>query len=166
MAEPNDELEVLRRTVAELKDKSSTRKKRITEIEMQLAETQTLLTTANGAIYELRVGAPLKAMAEELGSDPELWLEQFSKLYKVETVDGKLAVLNASDGKPATKDGKTVAFERQSLLEFLTDEKHPKSKTFRAITVASRASGGNDNGTRRPQAPATPKPLTRRFGLS
>ncbi len=141
------ENETLRRTNAELVEKSGKRKNRVEELEVQLAKT-------NDELYQMHVGAPLRGMAESVSNAPELWVEQFSKHYKLEMQDGKLTILSVADGKPVNVD-----FTRDALVKFLTDEAHPQAKTFRAITVTSRASGAGGIGPRASQGKqeATPK---------
>ena len=161
----NDELETLRRTNAELVTKASTRKQRVTELEMANAELQKTVTERDATIYGLTVGGPLKAMAERISTVPELWLEQFAKRYKVELVNGELTLLSVADGKTVHKDGKTVPFETKALADLLTTGEDATAKAFRAITIVSRASGAAGNGGPQKQEPTAPKPAPRRFGL-
>ncbi len=64
MSEQNDELEVLRRTNAELVKKSSDRKARIAELETANATLQTDLAAAQTAFHDMTVSAPMKQLAE------------------------------------------------------------------------------------------------------
>lgn len=136
------ELETLRRTVTELREKNTTRKARIAELEASLSEAQGQLTEANATIKQVTIDGPLRAMAESISPAPELWMEQFNKTYRLELNEGKLTLLSAGDGKPTSKDGKPVPFEHEALAKFLTDGDGPQAKAFQALTVASRASGG------------------------
>lgn len=160
---PNDaaELATLRTTVGELKQKSAIRKQRIAELEATNADLQTKLTEANASLRQVTVDGPLKQMSESISTAPELWCEQFTRSYRLELVNGELALLD-TDGKPVTKEGKAIPFERDSLVALLTDEKHPQAASFRAITIASRASGGAAS-TR--TVPAIPKKPDVQFGL-
>lgn len=163
MAEHTEELETLRRTNSELVAKNSTRKQRIAELETANTELQAKLSAANSAIHEFTIGAPLKTMAESISNVPELWIEQFSKSYRLELPNGELTIVSAADGKPVEKAGKPVAFERRALTELLTDEAHPQSKIFRAITVVSHASGSQVTPERKPAPKATAPKV--KFGL-
>jgi multidrug resistance efflux pump len=155
------ELATLRTTVSELKQKSATRKAKIAELEAANAELQTNLTEANASLRQVTIDGPLKKMSEDISTAPELWTEQFTKSYRLELVNGELTLLD-TDGKPVMKEGTAIPFEREALLKFLTDEKHPHAKAFRAITIASRASGGAAP-TR--TMPATAKQPETQFGL-
>ena len=160
---PNDaaELETLRTTVSELKQKSATRKQLIAEREQTIAELQTKLTETNAALRQVTIDGPLKKMSENISNAPELWAEQFSKSYSLKLVNGELTLVDP-DGKPITKEGKAIPFERDALVALLTDEKHPHATTFRAITIVSRASGAAAP-TR--TVPAAAKQPTFHFGL-
>lgn len=159
---PNDaELATLRTTVGELKQKSATRKQRISQLEAANVELQTKLTEANASLRQITIDGPLKKMSESLSTAPALWTEQFNKSYRLELVNGELALLD-TDGKPITKEGKAIPFEREALVALLTDEKHPQAATFRAITIASRASGGAAPAR---VVPTTAKKPETQFGL-
>lgn len=160
----NDELDVLRRTNAELVTKNTNRKQRIAKLEASNAELQSQLTAANGTIHDFTIGAPVKAMADRMSQVPELWLEQFAKHYKVEMVNGVLTLLSAADGKPIQKEGKPIPFETKALAELLTTGDDATAKAFRAITITSKASGAGTGGVQR-QEPAVAKPAKVKFGL-
>jgi predicted RNase H-like nuclease (RuvC/YqgF family) len=155
------ELATLRTTVGELKQKSATRKQRIAELEAANAELQAKVTEANASLRQITIDRPIKQMSESISTAPELWTEQFSKAYRLELVNGDLT-LHSTDGQPVTKEGKAIPFEREALVALLTDEKHPQAKAFRAITIASRASGGAAP-TR--SATSAPKQPDVQFGL-
>lgn len=159
-----EELETLRRTVAELREKNTNRKARIAELEASLTETQGQLAEANATIQQVTIEGPFKAMAESISIAPELWMEQFSKQYKIELREGTLTLLSASDGKPVQKDGKPVPFERGALAKFLTDGDSPQAKTFQVLTVVSHASGGSGDLQRRPKRETSKQPGIQ-FGL-
>lgn len=156
------ELATLRTTVSELKTKSATRKHRIAELEAANAELQTQLTDASTALRQITIDRPLKQMSESISTCPELWIEQFNKSYRLEMVKGNLTLLT-TDGKPVVKGDKPVEFDRESLIAFLTDEKHPQSKAFNAISITSRASGAAASPPGKPSA--APKPPAVPFGL-
>jgi hypothetical protein len=134
------ELAALRKTVKELKQKSTTRKAKIAELEAALGERDTQLTQANAAIKEMTIDAPLRDLSESISTAPELWVEQFQKNYRLEMKGSTLQVLT-SDGKPVLHNGSAVPFERDALAKLLTDEKHPQARVFQAITIVNRASG-------------------------
>jgi hypothetical protein len=144
----------------------STRKMRITKLEATNAELQTKLTEANISLRQVTIDRPLKQMSESISTCPELWLEQFSKTYRLELVDGELT-LHSNDGKPVQHEGNAIPFERDALVAYLTDEKHPQAKAFRAITIVSRASGGansTQDGASRKAITTSQRP-TFQFGL-
>jgi hypothetical protein len=158
------ELATLRTTVTELKQKNATRKKRIAELETTLAQRDGELATANASLRAATIDGPLRDMSESISTVPDLWREQFAKTYRLEMKDNTLTVL-AIDGKPAQHEGKDVPFTREALIALTTDAKHPQAKAFGAITIISRASGGNatpDSGQRKASTPPV-KPF--QFGL-
>lgn len=144
------ELATLRQAHTEVLAKRQNDKTRIAELESTVTGLQGKLTENAATIHELTVGGPLKTMAESISPLPELFLEQFAKHFKVEMVNNALTLLSA-DGKPVSgKDSKPVAFEREALTKFLTDGDDARAKTFKAIVIASRASGA-----------ASPNPMPR-----
>jgi hypothetical protein len=156
------EVETLRRVNAELVTKAANRKTKITELESSVTELQGKLSEANDSFHEVTVGLPLKAMAESISFSPELWMEQFSKSHKLEMVKGQLT-LQTADGKPVLKGEKPVAFERSALIDLLTSDAHPQAKTFKSITIASRASGAGGQPSNRTSPPV--KEAKPQFGL-
>jgi hypothetical protein len=156
------ELDTLRRTNGELVEKSAKRKQRIAELETQLAESETKRAESEAIVRRLTVEIPLKQFAAQVSDAPELFIEQLTKSYKTEFIDGKLS-LHSMDGKPVMVDGKPVPFEHQPMLKLLCDEAHPLAQAFRTIMVGSRASGAA-SPTR---TIATPKPkrTAAQFGL-
>ena len=162
-AEQTDELETLRRTNSELVAKASTRKQRITELEQANADLQAKLASANSTIHEFTIGAPLKIMAESISTVPDAWIENFNKTYRLELVNGELTILSAAERKPVEKAGKRLPIERRALIDLLTDEDHPQSKLFNAITIASHASGAQGTTERKPTPKATAPKV--KFGL-
>jgi len=146
----NAELERLRLANVQLTEKSKTRKAKIADLEAANAALQTQLR-------QITVEAPLNALAVSMSAAPDLFIEQFNKSHRLEMIDGKLTIVNAEDGKPIN-----VAFEKDALLKHLTDDKHPQAKTFKAILIASRASGGAAPVTQRTEKPVVTQ---RKFGL-
>lgn len=161
--EHTDELETLRRTNSELVAKNSTRKQRIAELETANSDLQTKLAAANSTIHEFTIGAPLKTMAESISTIPDVWVEQFSKSYRLEVANGELTMISVADGKPVEKAGKPVPFEREALKTLLTDKDHPQSKLFNAITIITRASGAQGSPEHKPSPKATAPKV--KFGL-
>ena len=100
-------------------------------------------------------------MAEEMSAVPDLFLEQFSKHFKVESIKGVLT-LQTPDGKQAVdKSGKAIPFEREAMTKMLIDGDDTRAKTFKAITIASRASGAASSPSKTVIAPAR----RQQFGL-
>lgn len=146
MPEPNNEteLEVLRRTNKELTEKSKTRKLRIIALEKDNAELQTKLGEATASLRHIQVDAPLQDVARDMSPVPELWKEQLAKHYKIELVGGKLTLLTKDDKPVINKDGKVVSLlDRVNLVNLLCDGDDERAKTFRAITIGSKASAGH-----------------------
>jgi hypothetical protein len=157
------ELETLRRVNAELLTKSANRKARVTELESTVTELQGKLSEAHDSLRDVTINGPLKAMAESISFSPELWLEQFNKSHRLEMVKGQLT-LQTADGKPVLKGEKPVPFERQALIDLLTNESNPQAKIFKSIIIASRATGaaGTQSSIRTTKPKNDPKP---QFGL-
>jgi hypothetical protein len=155
------ELARLRQVNSELLAKHARDKAQLTELQTGTATLQAKLTETSESLYQATVGVPLRMMAESMSSVPDLFLEQFSKHFKVESVKGALT-LQTSDGKPALdKNGKAIPFEREILTKLLTEGEDARAKTFRAITIVSKASGAGGSSSKRAVAPAP----TIQFGL-
>jgi hypothetical protein len=60
------------------------------------------------------------------------------------------------------KDGKVVAFERESLFKYLSDAKHPHSSFYSRLLIATRANGASSPSRTAPVP--KPKPAGQ-FGL-
>jgi hypothetical protein len=148
------ELETLRKAHQEVLTKNASRKTKIAELEAANAALHSQLSEASDTIREVTIGVPLKAMSESLSTAPELWIEQFSKHFRIEMKKGQLTLLSA-DGKPVLKEGVAVPFEREALTELLIGKDSIHGKTFKAITIISRASGAanstaNQRSSRKP----------------
>jgi hypothetical protein len=155
------EVATLRRTVAELLQKNSTRKDENAALTAANAALQAANAELQTALHQLSVAGPLKAMAEDISINADLFLEQFGKSHKVELVKGQLTLLT-TDGKPVLKGDKPVPFERQALIELLTSGDDAQSKVFKSILIASRASGAATTAGRVSKPTSEPKP---QFGL-
>ena len=147
--QPNDELETLRRTNAELVIKSHTRKARIAELEASL-------TTAQQQVNELLLNRPIKQLAAAISTSPETLIPSLLSDYKVE-LQGEELVLQTQDGKPVMHEGKAVPFEADAVRKLLLATKdEAKLRLYNSIIIVSRASGGGilQTGTRpEPKAP-------------
>jgi hypothetical protein len=162
MSEPIDpvestsaaELAKLRQLTSELLAKHARDKAQLTELQTGTATLQAKLTETSQSLYQATVGVPLQMMAESMSGVPDLFLEQFSKHFKVESIKGVLT-LQTPDGKPALdKNGKAIPFERDVLTKLLTEGEDARAKTFKAITIVSRASGASGSASKRTVAPA------------
>lgn len=161
-ANNNDELETLRRTNSELVTKNSTRKQRIAELEASVVELQAKVTEREASIRAITIDGPVRQMCESISTAPELFQEQLTKHFKVELIEGKLALFT-TEGKLVTdKSGNAVPFEREAMSKFLIDGDDARAKTFQAITIVNRASGGDASVTK--HVPVAPKPKIK-FGL-
>jgi len=159
------ELETLKATHGEVLTKSQSRKSKIAELEAANTTLTSEVSALKDSLHQVTIDGPLKAMSESISSASELWLEQFSKSYRLEMKDGTLMILSATDGKPVIdKAGKVVPFERDSLAKFLTDGDDARAKAFRVLTITSRASGGSAANVTRKVAPSDSKPAIK-FGL-
>jgi hypothetical protein len=158
MSAPN-EVELLRIQIAEVTEKSRTRKGRIAELETQLAEATGQLTASETALRDATVGAPLRQLAAVVSPVPTLWVEHFQKHYKLELNDGALAVLDIK-GEPVMDGDKPIAFEPDSISKLLTDDDNEQSVVFKHITAVSFASGGGASADRVGTEPtiSNPKP--------
>lgn len=138
--ESNDELDVLRRTNAELVEKSAKRKNRIAELEADQVELQSKLAKSEETLRSLRIDQPLQRMAESLSNAPDLFKREFLQHFQVNLKGDELEVLSL-DGKPITDKTGVVPFERERLLKFLIEGTDSRAKTFQTICIASKASG-------------------------
>lgn len=136
-----DELNTLRQTVAELTQKNSSRKQRITELEQQLAVAQTATATAQANLHEIEVTRPLQTLAKAISPTPELFLLELERTgHKViKGDDGKLTL--TLNNKPVEQAELTVDGLKKLLL---TDA--PELKNFAHLIATSRASGGGAAG--------------------
>jgi hypothetical protein len=134
---------------SELVAKHARDKAQLTELQTGTATLQAKLTETSNSLHQATVGVPLQMMAESMSTVPDLFLEQFSKHFKVESIKGVLT-LQTIDGKPAIdNNGKVISFEREALTKLLTDGQDARAKTFKAITIVNRASGGVASTARR-----------------
>ncbi len=159
------ELTILKQAHREVLTKRQKDKARIAELESVVTGLQSKLSESAETIHQITIGVPLKTMAESMSTVPDLFLEQFSKHYKVEMVKGVLTLLT-TDGQPVTaKNGNAVPFERDALTEFLTSGDDTRAKTFQTIVIVSRASGAAGLSGKPGNATAQPKADTIQFGL-
>jgi hypothetical protein len=156
------ELETLRRVNAELMQKSSTRKSRIVELEASVGTLTAKTAEAEARIQALTIDGPINDLCESISVAPQALRTALESDYKIEMRHGVLTLLNPSDGKPVTQDGKPVLFQSESIKNLLLSSKdEEKLKLYRAIVVASKASGAGGSSSKPATAPA-PK---HRFGL-
>jgi hypothetical protein len=161
-----EELMRLRQAVAELAAKNAARKRRITELEAQLATSQVATETAQANLHALEVTQPMQTLAEAISPTPELFLSELARVgYKVMNNDGRLTLLDGDD-KPVEGVDVTTDGLRKYLLS--TDAKH---KNFVHLITFTKASGGGAVGQSRSDglqpAERTAKPLQPKpqFGL-
>ncbi len=160
------ELTTLKQAHQEVLTKRQKDKSRIVELESATTDLQCKLTESADTLRQITINGPLRSMAESMSQAPELFLEQFSKHLKLEMVKGNLTLLNANDGKPIVDNkGVAIPFQREALMKLLTEGDDARAKTFKAITIASRASGGasSSNDPQRRKIAATRPGL--QFGL-
>src|SRR5271168_580899 len=89
------ELTVLKQVHTEVLAKRVKDRARIAELESAMTGLQTSLNESNDTIREITINGPLRQMSESMSTAPELFLEQFSKHYKLEVKAGVLTLLSA-----------------------------------------------------------------------
>lgn len=174
---PEEEVLRLRKSQRSILAKSHERKARIEELESQNAGLSSKIIAAEAQVQDALVGAPLRALAESISDVPKLWLAEFLKSYKVESTDGKLAVLNL-DGTPILAGDKPVPFTPNGIWTLVTGGatnfgRDETTATFAAITRwcgakgsgASATSGGGSVHPPVSTPKAPPKSVETQFGL-
>jgi hypothetical protein len=157
---PEEELQRLRRSQKSILAKSHERKARIAELETENAALKTKADAAEAKAHEAVVGVPLRNFAEQISEVPTLWLSEFNKRFKVESKDGKLAVLH-SDGTPVLRDGEPIPFTPNAIWTLLTGGatnygKDENSRIFAAITRWQGATGSGASPSNRGGGMNTP----------
>jgi hypothetical protein len=150
------EVEKLRKTVAELTQKSATRKARVTELEANVATLAAKATESESRIKALTIDGPVMDVCESISVAPQALRTALEADYKIEmSKDGVLTLLNLSDGKPVMHEGKPVPFQADAIKNLLLASKdEAKLKLYRAIVVVSKASGAGGSEFKRTVAPA------------
>lgn len=149
------ELATLRKTNAELTQKSATRKARIVELEASVGTLTAKSTEAEARIKGLTIDGPVMDLCESISVAPQALRTALEADYKIEMRDGVLTLLNPADGKPVTHDGKAVPFQADAIKNLLLGSKdEAKLKLYRAILIANRASGAGGSSSKRTVAPA------------
>jgi len=148
------ELATLRRTVAELMQKSATRKARIAELESNAAALTAKATEAETRIKTLTLDGPVNDLCESISVAPQALRTALESEYRVEMKDGVLSLLNASDGKPVMADGKPVPVQADAIRNLLFATKdEAKKKLYNAIIITSKANGAGGAETKHHVAP-------------
>lgn len=159
------ELATLRKTNAELTQKSATRKARIAELEANVNTLTAKATEAEARIKALTIDGPVNDLCEQISVAPQALRTALESEYRVEMKDGVLSLLNASDGKPVTVDGKPVPVQADAIKNLLLSSKdEAKLKLYRAIVIANKASGAGGS-TATPRAASTAPAARAQFGL-
>jgi hypothetical protein len=157
------EVVTLRKTNAELVQKSATRKARIAELEASAATLQAKATEGEARIRQLTIDGPVNDLCESISVAPQALRSALEAEYKIEMHNGVLTLLNPSDSKPVMQDGKPVPFTPEGIKNMLLASKdEAKLKLYNAIIIANRASGagGALSSQRATNTPAKPQ-----FGL-
>lgn len=157
------ELVTLRKTNAELTQKSATRKARIAELEASVGTLTTAKTEAEARIKALVVDGPVNNLCESISIAPQALRSALESEYRIEMRDGVLTLLSPADGKPVMQDGKPVPFQADAIKNLLLGSKdEAKKKLYNAIIIANKASGagGATSSQRTTTTPARPQ-----FGL-
>lgn len=162
-AEPS-EIDILRRTNAELLQKSATRKARIEELQANATTFQTRATEAEARVRQLLVDAPVNELCSSISVAPEALRTALEADFAIEMRDGVLTLLNRSDDKPVTFEGKPVPMQADAIKNFLLASKdEAKLKLYRAILIVSKGSGGAGIGAT--ERSSKPKQAIAQFGL-
>lgn len=136
------ELATLRKTVAELTQKSATRKSRVQELEANVATLTAKASEAETRIKALTIDQPINEICEQISVAPQALRTSLESEFRVEMKDGVLSLFNVSDGKPVTVDGKPVPVQADAIKNLLLATKdEAKLKLYRAIVIANKASG-------------------------
>jgi hypothetical protein len=147
------EIATLRKTNAELVQKSATRKNRIEELEASAATLQAKATEGETRIRQLTIDGPVNDLCEEISIAPQALRTALEADYRIEMVDGILTLLNPSDGKPVMQGGKPVPMQADAIKKLLLASKNEsKLKLYSAILVASKASGAATQASSRGKA--------------
>ena len=157
------EVEILRRVNADLLQKSATRKARIAELEANVGTLSAKASETEARIKALTIDGPVNDLCESISVAPQALRTALESEYKIEMRDGALTLLNPSDGKPVMRDGKPVPFQADAIKNLLLESKdEAKSKLYRAIVIANRASGSGGAPSQRIKAAPAPRV---QFGL-
>jgi hypothetical protein len=152
---PEAELVTLRKTVAELTQKSATRKSRVTELETNVATLTAKATESEARIKALTIDGPVDDLCQSISVAPQALRSALEAEYRIEMRDGVLTLLNPSDGKPVTQDGKAVPFQADAIKSLLLGSKdESKLNLYRAILITSKASGSDGASSNRAVASA------------
>jgi hypothetical protein len=168
---PVDEIAVLRSTNGELLAKLKDRKTKLAEAEASVADLTTRVSTAEAALRTATIDRPLRAMAETISPTPSIWMQEFSKHFKVELRGDKLQVLDL-EGNPVKDGDAEIEFTAPALIKLLTgDIGNEALSSFAYITRGSLAAGagasqGNRNGgIVGPERQQEKQSATSQFGL-
>lgn len=149
------ELSTLRKTVAELTQKNATRKARVMELETNVATLTTKATEAETRIKALIIDGPVDDLCASISVAPQALRTALESEYHVEMKDGVLSLFNLSDGKPVMQNGKPVPFQGDAIKNLLLSSKDEgKLSHYRAILIASKASGAASTTRTVSDAPA------------
>ena len=161
------ELATLRKTVAELTQKSATRKARVTELEANVATLTANATEAEARIKALTIDGPVNDLCESISVAPHALRTALEADYKIELdKNGALTLLNRLDNKPVVdKNGKPLPLESGAIRNLLLETKDDaKLRLYRAIVISSKASGAG--GAASTTKVASNAPVARaQFGL-
>ena len=148
------ELATLRRTNAELTQKSATRKARIAELEASVGTLTTAKTEAETRIKALTIDGPVSDLCESISVAPQALRSALESEYRIEMREGVLTLLNPADGNPVMQDGKPVPFQADAIKNLLLGSRdEAKKKLYNAIIIANKASGAGGASSNRVVAP-------------
>jgi hypothetical protein len=163
------ELETLRRTNGELTQKAATRKARIAELEATVATLTAKATASEARIRQLTIDAPLNELCESISKAPEALRSTLESDFKIEIRDGVMTLIDRSSDKPIMLDGKQLAFEPESIKNFLLATKDAgKKRLYDSILIVNKSSGAggpSTSTTKTAKVPAAPMVRARQFGL-
>ncbi len=169
-----EELQRLRATNADLLKSKHNLKAKVEELEAKAiadGETITLLQTEvethKKTIHDATIGVPLRKLASEVSSLPDIWQAEVEKRFNIVSHDHGGLELQTKEGKPVIdKNGKPVTLTPNSLWQFLTGgagkERSEEQQRFAQLMHYFGANGAGAGGARNHGLPmndaATPAP--------
>src|ERR1017187_2962085 len=128
------EVEKLRKTNADLLQKSATRKSRIAELEASVGTLTAKATEAETRIKALTIDGPVMDVCEAISVAPQALRTSLESEYRIEMKDGVLSLFNRADDKVVTdSNGKPLPVNAEGIKALMLSTKdEAKLKLYRA----------------------------------